>query len=63
MIKIYCIKCKKYKKFIKPKISHISYKILLLFSIYNKCGSEDDKILMEQELIEILKILGLINTI
>ena len=59
----YCIKCKKYKKFIKPKTSYICYKIFLLSSICNKCGSEDKKLFMEQESIEILKILGLINNI
>ena len=36
MREIYCIKCKKYKEFKKPKLSYISYKILLLSSIYNK---------------------------
>ena len=63
MKKIYSIKRKKYRKFIKPKIAYICYKTLRLFSIYNKCGSEDKKIFMEQETIEILKILGLVNDI
>ena len=46
-----------YQKFIKSKISCICYKTLLLSSICNKYGSEDEKILMEQEQesIEILK--------
>ena len=63
MRKIYCIKCKKYKNFLKPKISCICYKILLLFSICKKCWSEDERIFMEQESVEILKMLGLINNI
>ena len=32
---IYCIKCKKYKEFKKPKILYICYKSLLLSSICN----------------------------
>ena len=63
MRKIYCIKCKKYKKFTKPKISFICYKTLLLSRICNKCGSEDKKVFMKQESIKILKILGLNNNI
>ena len=42
MRKIYCIKCKKYKNLVKPKISYICYKTLLL------CGSEDEKIFKEE---------------
>ena len=61
MRKIYCPKSKKYKEFKKPKISYICDKILLLSSICNKCGSEDEKIFKEEESIEILKNLGLIN--
>ena len=45
----------------KPKISYFCYKTLLPSSICNKCGKEDEKIFMEQELIEIIKTLGLIN--
>ena len=62
MRKIYCTKCKKYKDFRKPKyhiflikISYISDKTLLLFSICNKCGSEDEKIFKKEQSIEILK--------
>ena len=43
---------KEHIEFKKPKI-YICYKILLLSSICNKCGSEDEKIFMEEELIEI----------
>ena len=63
MGKIYCTKCKKYKKFKKPKISYICDKALLLFSISNKCGSEDEKIFKEEESIEILKVLGVITNV
>ena len=57
------MKCEKYKKFIKPKVAYICYKTLLLSSICNKCGSEDDKIFKEEVSLEILKILSLINDI
>ena len=63
MREIYCIKCKKNKEFKKPKISYICYKALLLSSICNKCGSEDEQIFMEEESIKILKILSLITNI
>ena len=57
MRKIYSIKCKKYKKFLKPKISYICYKTLLLACIC-KCGSEDLKISKDEESTEILKMPG-----
>ena len=47
---------------IKSLKYHIA-KTLLLSSICNKCGSEDEKIFMEEESIEILKILCLITNI
>ena len=49
MRKIYCTKCKKYKEFKRPKISYICNKTLLLSSICNKCGSEDETISKEEE--------------
>ena len=52
MREIYFIKCKKYEAFKKPKISYICYKTLLLSSICNKCGSEDEQIFMEEESIK-----------
>ena len=63
MRKILCIKSKKYKKIINPKLSYICYKTLLLSSVCNKCESEDEKIFVEQESIEMLKVLDLINSI
>ena len=61
--KIYGVKCKKYKKVIKPKILYISYISLPISSICNKCRSEDEKIFIEEESFEILQIIGLINYI
>ena len=61
MRKIYRTKCKRYKEFEKPKISYICDKTLLLSTICNKDGSEDENKFKEEESIEILKILGLIN--
>ena len=61
MIKIYYTKCKKYKEFKKPKISYTWDKTLLLSGIFNKCGSEAEKIFKKEESIEIFKILGFIN--
>ena len=63
MKKISCTKCKKYKEFKKPKILYTCNKTLLLSSICNKCGKEDEKIFKEEGSIEIWKILGLINNI
>ena len=63
MRKVYCTKCKTFKEFKKHKISYTCEKTLLLSSICNKCGREDEKIFKEEESIEILKILGLINNI
>ena len=53
MKKISCTKCKKYKEFKKPKILYICNKTLLLSSICNKCGKEDEKIFKEEGSIEI----------
>ena len=63
MRKIYCINCEKYKEFKKPRISYICYKTLLLSSICNKYGLEDEKGFKEEESTEILKIIGLIENI
>ena len=63
MKKLYCIICGKYRKFEKPKISHLLEKTLVLSIICSKCKNEDEKIFKEEESIEILKILGLINNI
>ena len=57
MRKIYCTKCKKYKEFKKPKISHVCYKTLFCFSICSKCESEGKQIFKEEESIKIFKFL------
>ena len=46
----------------KPKISYI-YDKTLVFSISNKCGSEDEQIFREEKSTELLKIYYLINDI
>ena len=56
----YCFICKKYKEFKNCKI-YICYKTFLFSSILNKCESEYEKKNMEEESVEILKILGLIT--
>ena len=61
--KLCCVICRKYRKFEKPKISHLSEKILTLSIICCKCKNEDEKMFKEKESIEILKTLGLINNI
>ena len=63
MKKLYCIICKKYRKFEKPKIWYIFEKILVLFIICNKLKNEDEKIFKEEKSIEILKIVGLTENI
>ena len=63
MKKIYCLICGKYRKFEKPKISHLLEKILVFSVIYNKCKNKNKKIFKEEESIEILKILDLIEKI
>ena len=52
MGKIYCTKCKNYKAFKKLKMSNFYDKTLLLSSICNKYGREDEKIFKEEEIIE-----------
>ena len=63
MKKLYCVICGKYRKFEKPKISYLLEKTLVLSIICSKCKNEDEKIFKEEEPIEILKILGLIESI
>ena len=63
MKKLYCVICGKYKKLKKPKISCLLEKTLVLPIICSKCKNEDEKLLKEEEVTEILKILGLIENI
>ena len=50
----------RYRKSEKPKISYLLQKTLVLSIICSKCKNEDQKLLKEEELIEILKTPGLI---
>ena len=59
MEKLYCVVCGKYRKFEKPKISYL----LVLSIICCKCKNKDEKLFKEEELSEILKVLGLIENI
>ena len=59
MKNLYCIICGKYRKFEKSKISYLLEKILVLSIICRKCKNGDEKILKEEESIEILTIIGL----
>ena len=61
--KLNCFICGKYRTFKKPKISYLLEKTLVLSIICSKCKNEDEKLLKEEESIEILKTLGLIGNI
>ena len=63
MKKLYCIICGKYRKLLKPKISCILEKTLVLSIICSKCKNEEEKIFKEKESIEISNILGLTENI
>ena len=63
MNKLYCVICGKYRNFEKPKISYLLEKTLVLSTICSKCKNEDEKILKEEDAVEILKIHGLIEKI
>ena len=56
MKKIFCIKCNKYRKFKNAKILYLSI-------TSDNCVINDEMLLKEEELIEILKVLGLTNKI
>ena len=63
MKSFYCIICGKYRKFKKRKILYPLEKTLVLSIICSKCKNGNEKILREEESIEILKVLGLIENI
>ena len=48
---------------LKPKVSYLLGKTIVLSIICSKCKNEDEKIFKEEESIEILKILGLIENV
>ena len=56
MKKIYCVICDKYRKFQNSKISYILEKTLILCIFFSKFENEDEKILKEEESIEIVKM-------
>ena len=58
MKKLYCVICGRYRNFEKKK-----KKKTILSIICRKCKNEEEKIFKEEELIEILKILCLIENI
>ena len=59
---LYYVICDKYKKLKDPKISYIFEKTLVLFIIFRKSKNEDEN-MFKEELIQILRILGLIENI
>ena len=61
--KLNCLICGKCRKFEKPKMPYLLEKALILSIIYNKYKNEDEKLFKEQELIETLKLFGLIENI
>ena len=63
MKKLYCIICSKYRTFENPKISYLLERTVLLSIILSKCKNKDQKIFKEEYLIDVLKVLGLINNI
>ena len=58
---IYHVKCKKYRTFKNPEILYFFYKTFINSIIGGKCSSKHKRILKEEELIEILKIIVLIE--
>ena len=63
MKKLYCITCSKYRKFEKLKISYILEKTSVVSIICRNCKNIEEKVVKEEESIEILKIPGLIENI
>ena len=63
MKKLNCVICGKYRKFEKPKISYILEETLVRPIICSKCKNKDKEIFKEEESIEILRILGLTESI
>ena len=63
MKQLYCVICGKYKKFEKLKMSYLLEKTLALSVTFSKCKNEEEKLFKGEELIDILKILVLIENI
>ena len=62
MSKLHCIICDKHRKFKNPKTPYILKKTLVLAIICSKYKNEDKKLFKEEESIEVLTILGLIES-
>ena len=60
---MYCVICDKYRNYKNPKISYIFEKTLVLSITCSKCKRDDEKMFKEEESIEILKIVGLVESI
>ena len=58
---MYCSRCNKNRKSKKPKISYIVNETLFFSITCRKSGSNDEKLLKDEESVKILKSLGLIN--
>ena len=63
MKKLYCITCSKYRKFEKLKISYILENTSVVSIICRNCKNIEEKVVKEEESIEILKVPGLIEKI
>ena len=63
MKKLYCVICRTYIKFEKPKISYLLKQTLVLSFIYSECKNKDEKTFKEEKRIDILKALGLFQSI
>ena len=61
MKKLYCVICRKCRKFEKPKISYLLEKTLVVSIICNKCENKDAKIFKGEESSKAFKILGLVG--
>ena len=48
MKKIYCVICRRYRKFEKPKTSYLLEKTLVLSIICSKCKNEDENYLKKK---------------
>ena len=60
-IKKYCVKCNTFRIFVDPKIFSFFEKTLVRSIFCGKCGDNNDIIFKEEAIIEIIKILGLIE--
>ena len=50
MKKLYCVICRKYRRFEKPKISYLLEKTLVLSIICSKCKNENEKKKLKNQL-------------